>query len=70
MVNKSDVSKGEKDIVTVRSEDKPFLLYREERCILELSYYVLPLVFLSAHLIQIYILRDTILDFSCTPVQT
>jgi len=25
MVNKSDVSKGEKDIVTVRSEDKPFL---------------------------------------------
>ena len=37
MVNKPDVSKGEKD--------KPFLLYREERCILELSYYVLPLVF-------------------------
>ena len=62
MVNKPDVSKGEKD--------KPFLLYREERCILELSYYVLPLVFLSAHLIQIYILRDTVLDFSCTPGQT
>ena len=59
MVNKSDVSKGEKDIVTVRSEDKPFLLYREERCILELSYYVLPLVFLSAKLKFMLIIKHT-----------